>query len=277
MREFTFRQGPLRSTRITHFLDYLPGCMTCTTDTNCWHARKVFFVKFQLALPIFLLALLPSFAHGEIVITEVMYNSSGAEADTEWVEIYNSGSGSVDLTGWFLDDEDANGFGPENPLNGSLMAGQVGIIFNDVLSASDFADGWELDSSVALFAVTWGSLANGPSDTNEIITLHDSSGTQVDIVNYDDENGWPADNNSASIYLLNPELDNNVGTNWALSQLGVDGGRAPIGGAFSTGDVGSPGFVVTAVPEPSTFAVCLLGLSGAIGSRWRRRIATDAQ
>lgn len=46
-------------------------------------------------------------AYGNVVISEIMYDPIGTEPDTEWVELYNPGSTSVDVGGWVLTD-DAN-------------------------------------------------------------------------------------------------------------------------------------------------------------------------
>ncbi len=45
--------------------------------------------------------------YGDVVISEIMYDPVGAEPDTEWVELYNPGSSSVDVGNWVLTD-DAN-------------------------------------------------------------------------------------------------------------------------------------------------------------------------
>ena len=48
-------------------------------------------------------------ASGDVIISEIMYNPDSSEAlpnDVEWIEIYNTGGTSVDLTGWAIQDED---------------------------------------------------------------------------------------------------------------------------------------------------------------------------
>ena len=57
----------------------------------------------------------------EIVINEIMYDPPGDDNNSEWVELYNAGSGPVDLTGWSLADNDGNIFSLDGA--GTLSAG----------------------------------------------------------------------------------------------------------------------------------------------------------
>ncbi|ODS37678.1 MAG: hypothetical protein A7315_03895 [Candidatus Altiarchaeales archaeon WOR_SM1_79] len=45
-----------------------------------------------------------------IVINEIMYNPEGSDDGEEWVEIYNYGDTAIDLTGWYLTDNDGAKF-----------------------------------------------------------------------------------------------------------------------------------------------------------------------
>ncbi|MFN9917366.1 MAG: hypothetical protein ACK53L_32565, partial [Pirellulaceae bacterium] len=55
--------------------------------------------------------------------------------------------------------------------------------------------------------------------------------------------GWPANTIGVSIYLTDLNADNNVGTNWAQSVVGVAGAINALGPTFNTADIGSPGTV----------------------------------
>ena len=87
--------------------------------------------------------------------------------------------------------------------------------------------------------VAWDVSSGGMFDSAPLFV-----GGRQDFVNYDDDGvNWPADNNSASIYLPDSRADNNVGANWSRSVSGIDGAVNPSGAPFDTADVGSPGFV----------------------------------
>ena len=232
-------------------------------------------MKFRL-IHLFCMALLlvaPSHSLAGVMISEIMYNPSGSpETQFEWVEIVNTGSSSVDLTGWRLDDEDSNDWGS---LSGSLAAGQVGIIFNSSLSQSRFSSAWGLGSDVALFGVTWGSLANTSLDSgNEILQLLDGNDREVDLVNYEaGTNYWPGMANGRSIYVTDLSLDNNLGRNWGTS-LTDQIIPSPVS-AFGSNDIGTPGVVPRAsasyAPEPATFAG-FAGILALATARRRKRV-----
>ena len=65
-----------------------------------------------------------------------------------------------------------------------------------------------------------GNTGFGLSGGGELIRLFDSNGTLMDKVEYDDSNPWPegADGNGSTLELMNPKLDNAIGTNWSASE-----------------------------------------------------------
>ncbi|MEO1528344.1 MAG: lamin tail domain-containing protein [Planctomycetota bacterium] len=196
-----------------------------------------------------------------IVISEIMYNPASAEPDGEYVEIVNTGSSSVDIGGWVLDDEDTSDWGAI-PAFTTLSAGQVAVIHNDVVASGTFRTEWGVPASALVIGVSWGSLANGPSSTSEILQLLDDSATPavIDEVNYDDAGDWPTDNGTASIYLTDLASDNNVGTNWDLHDTTASPAQTPTpvnpsGPTFSTDDEGSPGLVPAIVSGASVVNV----------------------
>ncbi|KAA1260809.1 hypothetical protein LF1_33510 [Rubripirellula obstinata] len=183
----------------------------------------------------------------EVVISEIMYNPDSAEPGGgpvgEWIEIVNIGPGAADIGGWMFDDEDGDIWDPI-PAGTTLSEGQVAVVYDSGFTdAATFRTQWGVPASSLVIGIGWGNLSNGPSGTNEVLELLDSSMFQQDLVNYDDEGDWPGDPGGPSIYLTNIATDNNVGTNWALSDLGVDDAINPTGPTYNTTDIGSPGVV----------------------------------
>ena len=196
-----------------------------------------------------------------VVISEIMYNPSSSEPLGEWVEIVNLGTSSVDLTGWFLDDEDPSDWGaiPGGTL-GTGTADRIAIIHNDAVTSATFAAEWGVPAGVTVIGVPWGSLANSPSASSEILGLFDSSSALIDEVNFDDANGWPADDGFASIYLTDLASDNNDGANWDLHDVTASPAQVPTpinptGPTFLTTDEGSPGLVPPIVPGALNISV----------------------
>jgi hypothetical protein len=59
---------------------------------------------------VFVVIFLGSFnvAHANLEITEVMYDPQGANTSHQWIEVYNNGSDSIDLTNWSITDYDTS-------------------------------------------------------------------------------------------------------------------------------------------------------------------------
>jgi hypothetical protein len=131
----------------------------------------------------------------DVVLNEIMYHAfplragtNFSESATEWIELYNRGGSSVDLSNWELD-------------------GAVRYTFptGTVMSV----DGYLVVSNWA------GTLSNA----GELIQLLDAANNPVDVVQYYDGGRWPdeADGGGASLELKHPFADNDVAESWAGS------------------------------------------------------------
>lgn len=218
-------------------------------------------------------------ARAELVISEIMFNPDSSEAapnDVEWVELFNSGTTTVNISGWSLMDED--GSTDLLPMGSSIAAGEAIVLSSLGTSvdgtAADFHAAW--GSGYQAFALNFsgmGGFANSPSATNESLSLVDASMNIMDTVNFDDSSPWPSDSpDGSSIYLLSDSIDtlaNDLGSNWAKSVDGVDGAIANmVTDRFGGMDLGSPGYVATAVPEPGSFALlAVMSVAGLLATR----------
>ena len=125
------------------------------------------------------------------------------------------------------------------------------------------------------------SLANSPSVSNEVLELLDDKTNVVEQVNYDDTLPWPSGTpDGASIYLppeafaMEAGTANDVGSNWARSDTGVDAVRANVLTSIFNGmEMGSPAeAVVRTVPEPRMLLLFVtLVLLGALLATRRRQ------
>ena len=170
-------------------------------------------IKVQISNNSMITALFEELAGGDtvnLVINEINYNSSDQFDVGDWIEIFNNGSESVDLDGWYFTDED-----PEHrftfPAFSSIEPGDYIVLAQDTMSFSDlFPDVQNL----------YGSFDFGLSGGGEEISLYDFSDRLIDRVEYDDAYPWPTepDGNGPTLELIHPDSLNEYGTSWSFSE-----------------------------------------------------------
>lgn len=153
-----------------------------------------------------------------IVINEINYNSLESSSVGDWVELYNPGETTINLTGWtFRDQSEDNVF--EFPSGTTIESEGYLVITN---SASEFVARYNQVTNVI------GEFDFGLSGDSDEIRIYNTNERLVDYVKYDDENPWPTepDGLGFTLELKNSESDNELGENWAssLSKGGTPGG-----------------------------------------------------
>lgn len=183
------------------------------------------------------LALTPGLAAaqetGELVISEIMYHSAlppGGLEEIEYFELHNHTATPVDLTGWYvLDDNDTH---MRVPLAGNLAPGDVLVVVGDLtlflqqypgvtnVNPTSFQPHWALRNSSDTVRVF-----NAQEALVDAVTYCDGGPPDIDRPATCPE--WPtaADGTGPSIELVNPAIDNNVASNWTT---GVDWGTPGI-------------------------------------------------
>lgn len=203
-------------------------------------------------------------AHADIRITEVAPWSSGSSNSplgADWFELTNTGTSSVDITGWKMDDSSAS-FASAVALVGisSIAAGES-VIF--IESSSDlgasFRDLWfGVGTPAGLQFGHYSGSGVGLSTGGDGVNIFNAAGIIQASVSFGTSPTSPF-----------PTFDNAAGLNNAaistLSVVGTSGAFAAIGDA---NEIGSPG-AIAAVPEPETYAMMLAGL-GLIGLAARK-------
>ncbi len=167
-------------------------------------------------------AVLP--AAGDIVITEIMYNSSNAGSDDEWIEIYNNSGSAINMDGtWRLSFNGNNFDFGEFTFNAgayytiAVGSGQNGIFNEGSTFTPDTNTLNVLNSAVA----NTSNSNNLTNSTAQISIIYDPSGAAVTIddVTYDDGAPWPtaADGDGPSLTLIDPASDNSLAASWRAS------------------------------------------------------------
>lgn len=194
-------------------------------------------------------------AHSAIIISEVHPSGSGSGTyNADWFELTNTGSTSVSISGWKIDDN-SNAFGTAVALRGvtSIAAGQSVVFIegntsgsNDATLAASFISAWFGGSAPAGFAIGgYGGSGVGLSSSADAVNIFDAGGTLITRVEF-------------GAATAKVSFDNAAGLSGPISQLSVVG----VNGAFTSavgGEVGSPG----AIPAPASLALAGLGVLAA--------------
>lgn len=155
----------------------------------------------------------------DVVINEIMYNSSAEFVSGDWIELYNSASYNVDISGWVIKDEDdEHAFVIED---GTVMESATYLVVASDLTS--FNTVYDIDAPL------FGDLGYNLSGNSDQVRLYDATGLVVDSLQYDDESPWDetADGNGFSLELMNSVSDNSIATNWkAGTQIGGTPGVA---------------------------------------------------
>jgi len=155
-----------------------------------------------------------------LVINEIMQNPSAVLDDAgEWFEIYNPTGTAVDIDGWTIRDDGIDNHLIDNGGPLTVPAGGYVVLGNNVDSGTNGGVTVDYSYGGGFF------LSNGADE----LILEDGGLNEVDRVEWDGGPAFP-DPNGASMSLINPALDNNVGANWCEAST-----------PYGDGDLGTPG------------------------------------
>jgi predicted extracellular nuclease len=158
---------------------------------------------------------------GGLVINEIMQNPAAvSDSAGEWFELYNPTGSDIDINGWTIKDNGSDSHVIDN--GGPLLVPPGGylVLGNNANQATN--------GGVVVGYAYPGSWYLGNGD-DEVVLL-DGTLNEIDRVEYDGGASFP-DPNGASMSLVDPALDNNVGSNWCTSAT-----------PFGDGDLGTPGW-----------------------------------
>jgi len=196
-------------------------------------------------------------ARAAIVINEIMYNPTGwSEANTEYVEFYNTDTGSaVTLTDWTFF-ETGNLKTLTFTSSHTIAAGGYLIVTN-ANDEGSFRASYSMTPAGVPIVLYEMELTNTPNgSTTEQLILKDNKGVVQDTLTYDDVAPWPTEVDGHSIELISPTADNSQGSNWEDSHV--------------TGGI-TPGAQNSVVPGAEAWLLFLVGLIGFYCRVLRRR------
>jgi len=121
-----------------------------------------------------------SYARASVSFNEIAWMGTSISSTNEWIELFNDGVDSVDLSGWKITTNDG---GLSINLSGSIPAQGFYLI--------ERTDDNTVPSVVADLVSPFGS---GLSNSGEDIVLKDSTGNTIDSLSF--SGGWPAGDNT---------------------------------------------------------------------------------
>lgn len=158
--------------------------------------RVAYFISMYIKIGTLGLILFPFLAFGEIRITEVMYDLPGADDGREWVEILNTGTESVDLTGWKFFD------GSNHVLNAPPKNGGTGSLVLPASSYAMLADDAVIflkDKSTSVSVIDTIMSLSQQKDKTYTLKLLNADGTVVHEMSYSISLGANGDGNSLQL------------------------------------------------------------------------------
>jgi hypothetical protein len=151
-----------------------------------------------------------------VVINEIHYDPPDNTIPEEFIELHNPSPGDVDVSLWQI----------TGGVNFVIPSGQV-IPGGGFLVVAKSPDTIQSRYGITALGPWIGSL----SSDGETITLLNANGKKVNEVNYTSEFPWPILTEGGSIALVNPALDNDLGSSWRVESPCTPG---LINGVFST-------------------------------------------
>ena len=211
------------------------------------------------------LAGLASAATADLTVTELFTGLSGEDGTADWIEVTNTGTGTIDTGDFFYDDDSADILDAGQLDSILLGAGQSAIFLEDDEPSDEVA----FTTSIAEFQSIWNysgpiGLTNGggglSNSNNDAATILDAGGSIVNQASY---SGGLAGGLATIDFSSGSAATSVLGVNGAFASetffndnLGLPNNEATL--------VGSPGVV------PAPGAAALLALGGLVGARRRR-------
>jgi hypothetical protein len=162
-----------------------------------------------------IILMLPQAMLSSVVINEVHHDDTPKTHRGEFVELFNAGEESIDLSGWKLE-----GIGDYTfPDNTQIEPHQFLVIAEN-----------QQTMRFKFKVNTSHSYTGGIDNDGDDLKLIDSNGALIDRVNYKSGFPWPsaARGTGASMELLHPSLDNNLGGSWRSSEQPTPGAENSI-------------------------------------------------
>lgn len=151
-----------------------------------------------------------------LVINEINYNSAVEKPSGDWIEIYNNGKTTVDLSGYKLSDSNID--------SAYVFSAGTHLYPGEFLVVAKNYKNFRENNPYITNVI--GDFTFGLSSIEDNIRIYNPGGTIMDAVDYMAAAPWPVEANGTGITLelKGPSLDNGQVENWvAVKQFGTPG------------------------------------------------------
>ncbi len=192
----------------------------------------------------------------ELTITKIMYHPQTTtqfpdEDELEWLEIRNTGTTTVNLSGLYFM---GTGLVYQFPANATLGPGLCVIL---AANATVFQARYGFSP--------FGQFTRHLSNSSEKLVLADAFGNLIDFVEYSDQSPWPyADGNGSYLRLKGPALDNSLAENWEASSDVITSAEDRVSEVIFTLYPNPVSDLLTVRAENDMSNICVYDLRGTI-------------
>lgn|GEM_PF-710084 len=158
----------------------------------------------------------PTFTN--VVFSEIFYDTPGDENTEEWIELYNNTPDTVDISGWYIIDNNGTGYTYTFPAGSTIAAGTY------------FTVGRDSTGFTALYGYEADQYGNLPylNNAGDTIILYDSIGTEIDAVAWEGgasagiPDGWGSTTDpwaaaGNTIVRTDPTVDTDTYADWGYA------------------------------------------------------------
>jgi hypothetical protein len=153
----------------------------------------------------------------QVIINEINYKSAEGYDAGDWIELYNIGNQTVDLSGWAIQDANAD--------NKFAFPEKLLIFPKEYLVVTE--DNLKFKSVHQAIENRIGDFKFGLSSDGDAIYLYDNEGVLIDWIHYGVKSPWPVEPyaTGATLELKGPMLNNDLAANWSAGNPGGTPGR----------------------------------------------------
>jgi len=154
----------------------------------------------------------------KVVFSEIFYDTPGTDSEEEWIELYNTSAGTVDLEGWTIIDNNGTGWTYTFPAGATI---KPGTYFTAAMDSAGFNAIYGYDADL------YGSLP-ALNNTGDTLILFDNNGVEIDAVAWEGgasagiPDGWGSTTNpwastGNTIVRIDATVDTDTYADWTYA------------------------------------------------------------